>query len=66
MNSLHVKSITLTHIMCVRCGFRRFLPLKACFSITVILVITSSFDRNNSDGKASLKQQNYNGHKRCE
>ena len=52
--------------MCVRCGFRRFLPLKACFSITVILVITSSFDRNNSDGKASLKQQNYNGHKRCE
>ena len=66
MNSLHVKSIKLVHILSDLCGFRRFLPLKACFSITVILVITSSFDRNNSDGKASLKQQNYNGHKRCE
>ena len=35
----HVKSMELTHILCVRCGFWRFLPFKACFAITVIPVI---------------------------
>ena len=54
INVLYVKSITLTSILCVRCSFWQFLPFKACFTITVI---PSSFDRNNSDGKASLKQQ---------
>ena len=39
MNILHVKSIELTHILCVRCGFRRSLPFLACFAITVIPVI---------------------------
>ena len=38
MNILHVKSITLTHILCVRCSFWRFLPFQACFTITVISV----------------------------
>ena len=35
---LHVKSIKLTHILCVRCGFRRSLPFWACLSIIVIPV----------------------------
>ena len=39
MNILHVKSMTLTHILCVRCSFWRFLPFEACFTITVIPVI---------------------------
>ena len=35
---LHVKSIKLTRILCVRCSFWRFLPFEACFTITVIPV----------------------------
>ena len=59
MNILHVKSIEFTHIFCVRCGFRRSLPFKACFAVTVIPVIqwskskcaalTSSYNRNNGE-----------------
>ena len=36
MNILHVKSLELTHILCVRCGFWRSLPFLARFAITVI------------------------------
>ena len=45
MNISHVKSIKLACILCVRCSFRRFLLFKL------------AFDMDNSDGKASLKQQ---------
>ena len=43
MNILHVKSITLTHILCVRCSFWRFLPLQICFTITVISFLKYSY-----------------------
>ena len=43
MNILHVKSITLTHILCVRCSFWRFLPLQVCFTITVISFLKYSY-----------------------
>ena len=33
MNILHVKSIELTTILCVRCSFWRSLPFQACFAI---------------------------------
>ena len=36
MNILHVKSIKLTHALCIRRSFWRFLPFEACFTITVI------------------------------
>ena len=39
MNILHVKSIELTNILCVRCSFWRSLPFQACFSITVIDIL---------------------------
>ena len=39
MNILHVKSIELTTILCVRCSFWRSLPFQACFAITVIDIL---------------------------
>ena len=39
MNILHVKSIELTNILCVRCSFWRSLPFQACFAITVIDIL---------------------------
>ena len=81
MNILHVKSITLTRILCFRCSFQRFLlkmksrlhtPISTvvhvvgsifgaqttfAWSKSECAALTSSFDRNNSDGKATLKQQ---------
>ena len=38
MNILHVKSITLTRILCFRCSFQRFLLFLGCITITVIPV----------------------------
>ena len=38
INILHVKSIKLTRVLCVRCSFWRFLPFEACFTVTVIPV----------------------------
>ena len=55
MNILHVNSITLTRILCVRYSFWRFLTFQACFTIIVIPV---KRHRNNNDGKASSKYQN--------
>ena len=43
MNILHVKSIKLTHIQCVRRSFWRFLPFYACSSITVIPAKRNSY-----------------------
>ena len=38
INILHVKSIKLTRVLCIRCSFWRFLPFEACLTITVIPV----------------------------
>ena len=51
MNILHVKSITLTHIMCVRCSFWRFhrfrlaLPSLLFLSKDEVKAAHSDFDR---------------------
>ena len=40
MNIFHVESVKLTQILCFLCSFWQFLPVKACFTITVIRLLT--------------------------
>ena len=65
MNILHVESIELTHILC-SLWFPAFsavfsLLCHYCYSCyttkSKCAALTSSHNRNNSDGKASLKRQ---------
>ena len=47
MNILHVKSIKLTHILWIRCVFRRFLPFKRVLPFKCVL-LSLSYRRSQS------------------
>ena len=63
MTILHVKSIVLTHILCVLVVFSDFCRLKPAFPS--LLFLSSSFDRNNKLETAEIAR-NYDGQTGCE